>query len=169
MHVAIAPHSGDQPKRRKSPRFILVDAAMHIVCASNDIDPKLLLDDLLHDLAPRCGQSIRSKSVLFETYRDDTIVRIVPLSGKSDGCAILFLEDLGRREQADAAKEFGLTRREAQILPLIVRGATNSAIAALLNLAQSTVGDHVKNIMRKMNTSNRIEVVNKVFHLAEDT
>jgi DNA-binding NarL/FixJ family response regulator len=165
---AIYPRMGAQSRRRESPRFIFCDATMRVVCASREIDPEMLSEKAMRAMAPHCLQSVRSKTVLFEAYDENTVVRIVPLSGESDGCVVLFVEALGRREGAAVAKQFGLTRREAQVLPLIVRGTSNSAMAGILSIAESTIGDHVKSIMRKMKASNRIEIISKALNLEEE-
>ena len=52
-----------------------------------------------------------------------------------------------------------LTRRELDVLRLLVRGATNSAIAAELVIAEATVKFHVVNLLRKLRVSNRAEPV----------
>ena len=156
------------PELRESPQFVICDEAMHVVCASPGINQELLVDRVLQPLESRCRESRRSKTVLFEAHDDKSILRIVPLAGKNAGCVALFIETLDRRGVSGATKNFGLTKREAEVLPLILRGATNSGIADALCLAESTIGDHVKNIMRKMKTSKRIGILHKAFNLEED-
>lgn len=51
-----------------------------------------------------------------------------------------------------------LTRREQQLIPLIERGLTNKEIANSLNLSEQTVKNHIHRMMRKMQSSNRLEV-----------
>jgi DNA-binding NarL/FixJ family response regulator len=51
-----------------------------------------------------------------------------------------------------------LTRREQQLIPLIERGLTNKEIASTLNLSEQTVKNHIHRMMRKMQSSNRLEV-----------
>jgi DNA-binding NarL/FixJ family response regulator len=51
-----------------------------------------------------------------------------------------------------------LTRREQQLIPLIERGLTNKEIASSLNLSEQTVKNHIHRMMRKMQSSNRLEV-----------
>jgi DNA-binding CsgD family transcriptional regulator len=59
--------------------------------------------------------------------------------------------------QSEALAE--LTARETQVLHLIVEGATNQVIATRLVIAQDTVKSHVKQILRKLNVSNRAQVI----------
>jgi DNA-binding NarL/FixJ family response regulator len=49
----------------------------------------------------------------------------------------------------------GLTQREAQVLRLIARGATNRAAAAELQLSPKTVGHHVASVYAKLGVSTR--------------
>lgn len=55
--------------------------------------------------------------------------------------------------------EFGLTKREREILMLMYRGRSNREIAELLFLSESTVKTHVYNIFRKMGIRNRVEAI----------
>ena len=49
----------------------------------------------------------------------------------------------------------GLTKREVEVLALIIAGATNQGIADALFITTNTVANHVKNILTKSNTDNR--------------
>src|SRR6202163_3349275 len=77
-------------------------------------------------------------------------------------CAHLF-EAFSRMQVADPSarikREFGLTRRQQQIVPLISQGLTNKEIASLLNLSEQTVKNHVHGIMRCVGVKNRLEVM----------
>jgi DNA-binding NarL/FixJ family response regulator len=50
-----------------------------------------------------------------------------------------------------------LTPREVDILQLMAAGTPNPAIAKRLHLSVETVKDHVKHVLRKMNTPGRIQ------------
>ena len=142
---------------------------MQVLCASPGIEQELPLNEVLRSLEPRCRKSRTSKTILFEAYDDETVVRIVPLVGKLFGCVAIFIDAFGHRGSVfEAAKRFGLTKRESEVLQLILRATTNTDIAHILYVAESTIGDHVKSIMRKMNTSKRIELIGKVFNLEQD-
>lgn len=51
-----------------------------------------------------------------------------------------------------------LTRREAQLVPMIDHGLTNKEIAAQLNLSEQTIKNHVHRILRKVGADNRLSV-----------
>jgi two-component system, NarL family, response regulator LiaR len=52
-----------------------------------------------------------------------------------------------------------LTRREREILSLMVKGLTNPAIANQLGVSRSTIKTHVSHILTKLEVSNRLEAV----------
>lgn len=52
-----------------------------------------------------------------------------------------------------------LTEREAEVLELMVTGATNQAIADRLVITEGTVKSHVKHILRKYGAINRAQVI----------
>ena len=52
---------------------------------------------------------------------------------------------------------FGLTRRERDVLPLLVKGRTNRQIAEELFISENTAGVHVSNILGKLGASTRTE------------
>jgi DNA-binding NarL/FixJ family response regulator len=52
----------------------------------------------------------------------------------------------------------GFTQRQAQILECLRRGMANKLIAYELNMCESTVKVHVRNIMKKLKATNRTQV-----------
>ena len=65
-------------------------------------------------------------------------------------------------------KRLGLTRREAEVLPLIAGGLTNREIAAHLVISTRTAEHHVAHILRKLRASNRRAAAAIVHRLADD-
>jgi LuxR family transcriptional regulator, regulator of acetate metabolism len=59
-----------------------------------------------------------------------------------------------------------LTRREIDVMEHMVRGETNADIARALVVSEGTVKFHVKNILRKLNASNRAEATSRYLRLA---
>ena len=66
---------------------------------------------------------------------------------------------LARREERTEAMEYlsRLTRREIQVLRLLVRGADNRAIGAQLRISPQTARTHVQNILAKLEVHSRLE------------
>ena len=65
--------------------------------------------------------------------------------------------DLDKRME-EVTKEYDLTGREKDLSRLIYEGKSNSQIAELLFISESTVKTHVYNIFRKMDVKNRMGV-----------
>lgn len=57
------------------------------------------------------------------------------------------------------SSQFGLTRRELEVLELLAAGETNPSIARRLYISESTAKAHVKHILRKLGATNRAEAV----------
>lgn len=68
---------------------------------------------------------------------------------------------LARQAAADAPRarsDFGLTRRETEILSAIVAGLSNKDIANRFSLSEDTVKHHLTNIFDKVGVSSRLEL-----------
>jgi DNA-binding NarL/FixJ family response regulator len=58
-----------------------------------------------------------------------------------------------------APRQFRLTRREQQLVPLVGRGLTNKEIAAELSLSEQTIKSHIHRILRKIGVEDRSAIV----------
>jgi len=68
-------------------------------------------------------------------------------------------EEVRRREQ-----QFGLTRRELDIVRAVVDGDSNREIAARLSISENTVKRHLLHIYNKVGASSRVELALFVTH-----
>lgn len=95
---------------------------------------------------------------------DDVFIRVVPLMGPGTRKTIVFFESVrGRGGLAALAKRFDLTSREIDVLRLLIASKSNTEMALELCIAESTVGDHVKSIFRKMQSTRRTQIIAKLF------
>ena len=62
------------------------------------------------------------------------------------------------KNTSSQADPFGLTKKEKQILKLILTGKTNSEISTILQNSKRTIETHRFNLMKKMNVKNLIEL-----------
>jgi DNA-binding NarL/FixJ family response regulator len=60
---------------------------------------------------------------------------------------------------AQVKMQFGLTRRQQQLVPLIAQGFTNKEIAAHLNLSEQTIKNHIHRMLRRVGASDRLQVI----------
>jgi two-component system, NarL family, nitrate/nitrite response regulator NarL len=55
--------------------------------------------------------------------------------------------------------QFGLTRRQQQLVPLIAQGFTNKEIATHLNISEQTVKNHIHRMLRRVGATDRLQVI----------
>ena len=56
---------------------------------------------------------------------------------------------------------YGLTKRELEVLELVISGLSNTEIALKLYISPDTSKHHVSSIINKFNVKNRVQVVVK--------
>jgi DNA-binding NarL/FixJ family response regulator len=66
--------------------------------------------------------------------------------------------DAARRPPASPA-DLGVTERQLDVLALMMQGKSNKAICRMLNLAEPTVKNHVRAILKALKATNRTEAV----------
>lgn len=64
-------------------------------------------------------------------------------------------------------KEVVLSRRENEVLGLILKGSTNKEISSELYIAENTVKKHVQNILKKTDCIDRVMLIKKIEQLNE--
>jgi DNA-binding NarL/FixJ family response regulator len=66
--------------------------------------------------------------------------------------------------ETPAHSDFGLTRREREILTLVVEGETNKGIARRLSVGEDTIKHHLTSIFNKTGVSSRLELALFALH-----
>jgi DNA-binding CsgD family transcriptional regulator len=75
---------------------------------------------------------------------------------------MVLVEPVAERRQIDFAAvqaQYGLSKRELDVLKLICQGMSNKEIAGRLFISEHTAKDHVKRILQAFNAASRSEVV----------
>jgi DNA-binding NarL/FixJ family response regulator len=67
---------------------------------------------------------------------------------------------LSQRPEPEQEEFDSLTRRELEVLELLVQGDTNIEIANKLNISENTVKNHVHNLLKKLDVKTRIQAAN---------
>lgn len=78
----------------------------------------------------------------------------IVLSKKVSELIVRGLHEESRKESRNNAE---LTHREKETLQLISKGMSNKEIARKLNIVETTVKVHVKNLLKKLNLRSRVE------------
>ena len=87
------------------------------------------------------GQSVLTPAVATKVVSEFArMARMIPVAGAAD---------------------LGLTPRELQVVRLLVRGASNKEIAGALFVAEGTVKNHLSNIFRKLDVTDRVQAAVK--------
>jgi DNA-binding NarL/FixJ family response regulator len=75
-----------------------------------------------------------------------------------------FPELLTTEQWREVSRAHGLTPQELRLLRLLARGFANCEIAFQLGLRRPTVRSHLRSIYRKLNCTDRIEVLLQLVH-----
>jgi DNA-binding NarL/FixJ family response regulator len=91
------------------------------------------------------------------------VLRVSRLAGSAGSYVAVFIEHGTRREDlTGTAERYNLTRREVEVLTLILNGLSGSEIAQNLSIAETTVADYVKQLLRKTGAKNRADMLARV-------
>jgi len=101
---------------------------------------------------------------LLKPSSEDEIVRAiadlhagsVPMSPQIARRVLSIFQNLGTPEA-----EYGLSRRESEVLDHLVEARTNAEIAKTLFISEHTVGNHIRSIYRKLHVHSRAAAVGK--------
>jgi two-component system nitrate/nitrite response regulator NarL len=80
------------------------------------------------------------------------------IHGKRTESLSSVLAQLRSQTRQESSDRFHLTRRELDVVSLIVKGMSNRDIAKQFELSEETVKRHLSNIFDKLNISTRLEL-----------
>lgn len=95
-------------------------------------------------------------------------VHLVCVGGTFAPAAPLLSQSNGQHRSGGELLIQGFTQRQSQILDCLRRGMANKLIAYDLSMCESTVKVHIRNIMKKLNATNRTQVAYMTRDLFED-
>jgi DNA-binding CsgD family transcriptional regulator len=110
---------------------------------------------LSEDWDPSDQQTLRAGSTLDGAY----VIRAVPLQGVGGLRIGVTIEELRTRDRLASAAQFGLSARELDVLAQLLEGRDTREVAAVLKIAATTATDHVKRMLVKTGSRNRVELV----------
>jgi two-component system response regulator DevR len=127
-----------------------------LVLANEAKDPNII--DLLRAGAQGCIQKDVGEVSLLQAIRDVANDRS-PLSPSIACELLLYLRNINETNKSVKVNNSSLSHREAMVLLLISKGLPNKTIGNQLNITERTVEAHVRNIMKKLNATNRTQAV----------
>ncbi len=146
-------------ERRATVRIFVVDEKLNVLHGSEPSGslPAGLQRTVTRLLPTFEGQVKRSQAVAVSEGR---VVRLIPVAAKMFAVAVeRFVSHAMLRH---AIKEFKLTPREVDVLLLALEGCTASETAERLELAVSTVNDHLNHLLLKTGSRNKSALIAKV-------
>jgi DNA-binding CsgD family transcriptional regulator len=116
------------------------------------------LDSLFENLTPELAQNLCPAFTM-----GPLLLQVAWLQGTAHSYYAVFVELRVRVDDLrDAPDRYGLTKRETEVLSLIIRGYRGSEIAQMLCITLATVNDHFKSLRRKTGARSRSEMLIKV-------
>ncbi|MBI5560619.1 MAG: helix-turn-helix transcriptional regulator [Deltaproteobacteria bacterium] len=88
-----------------------------------------------------------------------------PGKDKASTHIMVLIERVIEKREPDfqkAAKQFGLTKREGEVVRLVCSGMTNREISEELFVSEHTVKSHIKNLMKKTGISSRAGIIAQI-------
>ena len=147
-------------RRRPAPFFVATWSDICVVILySDNLDSHQRRRSLacLDDAFKRHGGPYRTTHYQLD---DTTRLRVVPLAGEIGSAFGVFLESVTTRASIEVVTQrYRLTRREVEVLVLVVAGKTGREIADILCITPATVNDHTSSLLRKTGVSRRLELV----------
>jgi DNA-binding CsgD family transcriptional regulator len=147
-------------RARRDPQFYIVDGNLRLLSATEslaDAERPSLPPDVREAARLLLGRRRVPGEALVIPLHDDAILRLVPAVGP-ESLYVIFVTE-ARNPIALAAKRYGFTTREIEMLELLLQGKSTGDIAAKLSISHLTVLQHVKNVGQKMGVSKRKEIV----------
>ena len=143
------------------PEVLRRSRELKVVLIDMDCDPEMFLG---------CVRAGAVGYLVKEASATDIISSIKSVaSGKAacspELCMVLFQtvsQQWTSQPSARIKAEFGLTRRQQQLVPLIADGLTNKEIASRLNVSEYTVKSHIHQMLRRVGANGRLEVIDRV-------
>jgi DNA-binding NarL/FixJ family response regulator len=106
-----------------------------------------------------------AKAFILKTADGDEVLDTVRMVARGHAVLDLTVWDALADEENSPAEEFGLTRREMDVLRLLGQGYSNRSIAKALGLSEATVKTHVERVFRRLEVNDRTEAVVKALRL----
>jgi DNA-binding NarL/FixJ family response regulator len=157
--------------QRETPRFFVIDDHLKIIfhTASQAQTNHESLPETVEQIARGLIKELKAtgQPSAIAIMSPSEVVRLLRLEAE-DGAhryAVLLERFAARSSVTKAAKQYGLSARETEVLDGLMRGESTSQISRSLGIAVTTVQEHIRNIGHKTNVTRRSAIVATVFGL----
>lgn len=177
FHFGIAPSEDIVSKRRAFPRVILLGEQFTIEFAhpgALELLARMLrmpaeyLDRFPLPVELQVRDAVRhveetGRDILIEPV-ESLLIRVSRLQGpRGKTVTALLVEERTVRDSVKRARElYHLTNRESEVLRLVLRGKSGEEIAEKMCIAETTVSDYIKALLRKTFSKNRAEMIARI-------
>jgi DNA-binding NarL/FixJ family response regulator len=120
--------------------------ATRLVLIGNDLAPVECAQLLAFGASACLGRETQARDIINAIHLASRGLQVVPRGAASSAPGLIAAGGL-------------LSRREAEVLPLLQQGRSNAQIALALQVGVETVRTHARNIYRKLGVSSRRELV----------
>jgi two-component system, NarL family, nitrate/nitrite response regulator NarL len=154
-----------------SPDFTSIELLRALKSSNQNLKIVLLVSEIKKDQASEVFNAGARGIILKESATNSLFKCVnavidgrywIPDKGISDVAPLQ--EETSQSEIKTQPPRFGLTKREMQILALVVAGRTNREIAKRISISEQTVKHHVTNIFDKVGVYNRLELALFAIH-----
>jgi DNA-binding CsgD family transcriptional regulator len=166
-------------QRRAKPMLFILDRSYRIVMghhADLDDDPELagFAARFVDRLPEVIEKAVRRLSALWPENPTIVVsgvamplpflsVRVHSIRGTEDHCLAVTIERMRRRDiLLRASKRYLITPREREVVAYLLEGMRIDEIGECLNIAASTVNDHVKKLIERTGASNRSQMLARI-------
>jgi DNA-binding CsgD family transcriptional regulator len=158
--------------QRSRPLDVLLDVRFSVACAEPAAIEMLFKafgetesgNELPSALLAALGKVANGSGATVTEVISGYLLHLKELKGREQ-FYLVSIEPVAQRDHiARATERFSLSRRENEVLTLVLRGDRANDIALELGISSATVGDHLTNLLRKTRSRNRSEMLSKVMH-----
>jgi DNA-binding CsgD family transcriptional regulator len=126
------------------------------------VDLLVILRDHLLRVDEPAEQSRPAVTLLTAARGEPFYVHVLPIAPEnSSGDVAVSVRELGIEREA-FARRYRLSRREAEVAELVLRGYGNPEIATALGIAQTTTKRHLTRIFHKIGVDSRSRLVSRL-------
>jgi DNA-binding NarL/FixJ family response regulator len=117
---------------------------------------------MLREHLPGDDAADRPAVTLLTAARGEPLyVHVWSVGSEGDAHIVMSVRELGIERDA-FARRYGLSRREAEIAELVLRGYRNPEIAATLGIADATTKRHLTRIFQKIGVDSRARLISRL-------